>query len=651
MRLAAVAGAMLTLMLLAWGVASLSGGVPKARAVPLDFIELNRSPAPPNCVNPGSVENFNWTIQFSSIPDHYVYSITNPLFNVVYGPFTVNIQGQPSPVTGSDAWSVPTNAMPGNYAFSIYYYSNFGLEATARVIFIVCAPPTRTPVPTNTVPPTSTSPPTNTPVPTNTAPPTSTSPPTDTPSVTPTATPACPTSVVIVTPAYTPGPSCSSTPPAGVLTAVITDQPTTTTALFTNNSSTCSYPIGLATYRKFEENPETQQLYDYELAVIPPHASLTLTVNNPTCAYQAYAFYGALLASFAGGASYGERLLDTSSGNGTNYCTSPCVSTTTPTHTATVTSTETPTRTPTSVPCNVCLSIVNNSVTISCNGDGMVHWTATVRNPGSCTANVNWKTQLQQHIPSTGGFTGATMFYSNSNFPPGDTVLSGDFCYNFPQNVNSIRVEFTIDQPTCSNGHNPHEKSPSIAPCPHTGGCGLSFQDVGEDSPYFGAVTFLNSARVVSGYADGTFRPYNNVTRGQAAKIVVLAFGLGVETVSRQRFLDVPAGDPFARYIETAYSHGLVSGYEDGTFRPGNTITRGQVAKIVVEAASVKLENPSAPTFSDVPASSAFYRYIETAYARGFISGYADGTFGPGAVATRGQVSKLATNAAYPPEE
>ena len=119
-------------------------------AAPLNSITLNRDPAPPNCVQPGGTESFNWTIQFNSVPDHYVYSITNPLDNVVYGPFTVNVQGQPSPVSGSDEWPVPVNALPGNYAISIWYYSNVGLEATARVIFVVCGAPTSTPTPTLT---------------------------------------------------------------------------------------------------------------------------------------------------------------------------------------------------------------------------------------------------------------------------------------------------------------------------------------------------------------------------------------------------------------------------------------------------------------------------------------------------------------------
>jgi hypothetical protein len=317
-------------------------------AVPLDFIELNRSPSPPNCVQPGGVESFNWSITFSSIPDHYVYSITNPLNNVVYGPFTVNIQGQPSPVTGSDAWPVPSNALPGNYGISIYYYSNLGLEATARVSFIVCGPPSPTPwytnTPTNTatntpVPPTNTPtdtptntpvPPTNTPTdtPTNTpVPPTNT--PTDTPTNTPVPpTPTCapPTALPIVTPAFTPRPGCSATPPRNTLSASITDHPTTTEARFTNRSRTCSYAIGLATYQRFDNSINHQQLYDYALAVIPPNSTLTLVVNNPTCAYQGDAFYGSLIASFAGGARYNERRLDDTESVRRPFCVPACSS-------------------------------------------------------------------------------------------------------------------------------------------------------------------------------------------------------------------------------------------------------------------------------------------------------------------------------------
>src|SRR2546423_533901 len=66
-------------------------------------------------------------------------------------------------------------------------------------------------------------------------------------------------------PAFAPRPSCSPDP-HGALSATIIDHPTTTEAHFTNHSSTCSYRIGLAIYRKLDGNINHQELYDYQLA-------------------------------------------------------------------------------------------------------------------------------------------------------------------------------------------------------------------------------------------------------------------------------------------------------------------------------------------------------------------------------------------------
>jgi nitrogen fixation protein len=146
---------------------------------------------------------------------------------------------------------------------------------------------------------------------------------------------------------------------------------------------------------------------------------------------------------------------------------------------------------------------------------------------------------------------------------------------------------------------------------------------------------------VISGYSDGTFRPYNLTTRGQLSKIVVLAEGWPLSNPPIPTFTDVPTTHTFYQYIETAYDRGIISGYSDGTFQPGNNVTRGQLTKIVVLARGWTLLNPSTPTFIDVPADHPFYTYIETAFAHNIISGYADGTFRSANPATRGQISKI----------
>jgi S-layer homology domain len=145
----------------------------------------------------------------------------------------------------------------------------------------------------------------------------------------------------------------------------------------------------------------------------------------------------------------------------------------------------------------------------------------------------------------------------------------------------------------------------------------------------------------VSGYSDGTFRPFNNVTRAQAIKIIVVGEQWPLYSPPRPTFIDVFPTDWHYQYIETANFNGIIAGYGDGTFRPQNQITRGQLSKVIVLASLWSLLDPEVPTFIDVPRGSTFYAYIETAYAHQIISGYGDGSFRPQLNATRGQYCKM----------
>jgi hypothetical protein len=186
--------------------------------------------------------------------------------------------------------------------------------------------------------------------------------------------------------------------------------------------------------------------------------------------------------------------------------------------------------------------------------------------------------------------------------------------------------------------------------------CAAHFSDVLPTDYFATPVAYLACHGIISGYSDGTFRPSNPTTRGQMVKIVVGGFALAAPPVSPPggySFADVPPAPPFYRYIETAAALGIVSGYTCGGpgegcdaygrpyFRSGADVTRGQLSKIVVNAAGWPLQSPPTATFSDVPPGSPFYSYIETVACRGVVSGYADHTFRPAAGATRGQIAKI----------
>jgi hypothetical protein len=168
-----------------------------------------------------------------------------------------------------------------------------------------------------------------------------------------------------------------------------------------------------------------------------------------------------------------------------------------------------------------------------------------------------------------------------------------------------------------------------------------SFSDVAFDAYFYDYVYNLGSAGVINGYSDSTFRPFNNATRAQLVKMVVLAQGWEINTYGGPHFTDVPVDHPFYEYIETAVNRHVIVGYDDGTFGPYANVTRAQTMKIVVLANEWEINTEGGPHFTDVPVGSNFYNFIETAYNNQVINGYQDGTFRPFADVIRAQISKI----------
>jgi carboxypeptidase T len=224
---------------------------------------------------------------------------------------------------------------------------------------------------------------------------------------------------------------------------------------------------------------------------------------------------------------------------------------------------------------------------------------------------------------------------------PSNTPVPTGVLTNTP--IPTVAPSFTPGGPTLtpSNTAFPSSTSTPAASTSTPTPCTITFTDVAGTDYFYEPVRYLYCAGAISGYADNTFRPYNNTTRGQMTKIVVLAVGIAIDTTGGPHFSDVPTTNPFYTYIETAYNGHIVSGYADDTFRWGNNVTRGQLSKIVVLARQWGTDTTGGPHFSDVPPTHPFYEHIETAYAHGIISGYDDGTFRPGNDATRGQIAKI----------
>lgn len=90
--------------------------------------------------------------------------------------------------------------------------------------------------------------------------------------------------------------------------------------------------------------------------------------------------------------------------------------------------------------------------------------------------------------------------------------------------------------------------------------------------------------RIIEGYDDGTFRANDSINRAEAVKILNGATHLtSVDSTPPSSFTDVMPTDWFAPYVDVASAHGIVKGYEDGTFGPSRPITRAESAKIIYE--------------------------------------------------------------------
>ncbi|MFA6991683.1 MAG: S-layer homology domain-containing protein [Candidatus Gracilibacteria bacterium] len=179
-----------------------------------------------------------------------------------------------------------------------------------------------------------------------------------------------------------------------------------------------------------------------------------------------------------------------------------------------------------------------------------------------------------------------------------------------------------------------------------------NFVDVPPDSYYSDAVDQL----VDDGILDGSktnFYPSVPLQRDQATKLVVLGADLTIPTGSVANFYDVPVDSWFYFFVNVAVSHGIVSGYghRPGYFGPADPVTRGQIAKIIVNSFAIPSYTPSSPTFSDVTPNMWEYPYVEAAHHYGVINGYSNGAFGPLDNVIRADAALMVYRAKYPTVE
>lgn len=179
--------------------------------------------------------------------------------------------------------------------------------------------------------------------------------------------------------------------------------------------------------------------------------------------------------------------------------------------------------------------------------------------------------------------------------------------------------------------------------------CGFApFSDIA-NSGYCDYIVVGWAAGIVGGYPDGTFRPNNEVTRGQFITMLWRACGEPEAENAELTFTDAAnIPDDYKAAVAWGVEAGIIYGYGDNTFRHGTPISRAQMATFSYRLMDVIFEDGSFDAFKtpfgfndDAAVAADYVDGVNVCANLGVITGYPDGFFRPNATGTRGQAATI----------
>lgn len=167
-------------------------------------------------------------------------------------------------------------------------------------------------------------------------------------------------------------------------------------------------------------------------------------------------------------------------------------------------------------------------------------------------------------------------------------------------------------------------------------------------------ITQWQSKGLIQGYEDGTFKPGNTITRAEFVTLMNNAKGFWSE--GSINFSDVKNGSWFYSAVARAVAAGYVKGYSDGSFKPNNTITRAEAAVMIANTAKLSANEAGAYRFTDIGSIPAWARgSVGAVVAAGYMTGYPDGSFDANASISRAEavssLNRMLGGTAYQPTQ
>ncbi|PYF07590.1 S-layer homology domain-containing protein [Ureibacillus chungkukjangi] len=169
------------------------------------------------------------------------------------------------------------------------------------------------------------------------------------------------------------------------------------------------------------------------------------------------------------------------------------------------------------------------------------------------------------------------------------------------------------------------------------------FTDISVSHPYYEQLKYLAEKGYVAGYADGSFKPNNELTRAHGAVIISKVMGLDTTNITNPEFTDVSTAHMYYKQIAAVQNAKIMGGKEDGSFDPNGKLTRAQMAVIIANA--FELSGISSTQFSDVPSDSGAYPFVQALAKNNITVGYSDGTYKPNSYITRAHFGLFIYNA------
>ncbi len=207
--------------------------------------------------------------------------------------------------------------------------------------------------------------------------------------------------------------------------------------------------------------------------------------------------------------------------------------------------------------------------------------------------------------------------------------ISGQIIANASTPTSTVIPTYTIT-PTSFNTPTPITTPTAVEPAPDKIPSASYFKDISNHwAKNYISTLILNN--IINGYLDGTIRPDNEITRAEIAVILAKSLKLEIKNTNVNAFKDYKTIPEWAlSYVNQLNEKGIINGYEDGTFKPYNKVTRAELVTMVMKTFEQKLTANKKFNFFDSRLIPQWANeYIAAGIETGIIKGYTDNTFKP----------------------